>query len=418
MEYKVVMPQLTDTMEEGKIVRWLKKEGDYVKKDEPLVEIESDKAVMEVPSMREGVLIKILAEEGEELPVGSPIAVIETEVEKAKGKIGKPVEVEKTTKQEAKKEEKKEKKIEIAEVKVENVEEIKLPEGTASPAARKLAAQLGLDLKELQEKGELPSPAHENDIKSYFYKKFFTKQALQILDEFGLEPETVYKEINKKKISKDDLLNYIKQKNIPKVGKPSDIQSILIKNLSKSAQIPVYHITHRFDVSQILKDERFTLTTYLIKIVGDVMQNHPRVRTIYKNGEYYTYPASNISVAIAVDEELFNPTIKNVEDKSLSEIYAELKELKEKSSNKRLTVEDIQGATFSISNLGMFGVIQFDAIIPPFHSGIVGIGTAIKGVITATFTFDHRVINGAQAAQFVVDIEKRINDKKYLKSLK
>ncbi|HHG75448.1 MAG TPA: biotin/lipoyl-binding protein, partial [Persephonella sp.] len=95
MEYKVVMPQLTDTMEEGKIVRWLKKEGDYVKKDEPLVEIESDKAVMEVPSMREGVLVKILAEEGEELPVGQPIAVIETEVEKAKEKVGKPVEIKK-----------------------------------------------------------------------------------------------------------------------------------------------------------------------------------------------------------------------------------------------------------------------------------------------------------------------------------
>jgi len=410
MEYKVVMPQLTDTMEEGKIVRWLKKEGDFVKKDEPLVEIESDKAVMEVPSMRDGVLIKILAEEGEELPVGSPIAVIETEAEKAKEKIRKPEEKIPEKKKE-------EGKPELKQVKVEKVEEIKLPEGAASPAAKKLAAELGLDLKKLQEKGELPSPVHEKEVKEYFYKKFFTKQALQLLEEYGLEPEAVYKDINKKKIGRDDLLSYIKQKNIPKIQKPSDIQSILIKNLSKSTQIPVYHITHRFDLSYILEREKFTLTTYLIKIIGDIMQNHPKVRTIYKDGKYLTYPSSNISVAIAVGDELFNPTIKNVENKKLSEIYEELKKLKEKSSEKKLSVEDIQGATFSISNLGMFGVLQFDAVIPPFHSGIVGIGTAVNGVVTATFTFDHRVINGAQAAQFVLDLQKRIGDKKYLRSI-
>ena len=410
MEYKVVMPQLTDTMEEGKIVRWLKKEGDFVKKDEPLVEIESDKAVMEVPSMRDGVLIKILAEEGEELPVGSPIAVIETEAEKAKEKIRKPEEKIPEKKKE-------EGKPELKQVKVEKVEEIKLPEGAASPAAKKLAAELGLDLKKLQEKGELPSPVHEKEVKEYFYKKFFTKQALQLLEEYGLEPEAVYKDINKKKIGRDDLLSYIKQKNIPKIQKPSDIQSILIKNLSKSTQIPVYHITHRFDLSYILEREKFTLTTYLIKIIGDIMQNHPKVRTIYKDGKYLTYPSSNISVAIAVGDELFNPTIKNVENKKLSEIYEELRKLKEKSSEKKLSVEDIQGATFSISNLGMFGVLQFDAVIPPFHSGIVGIGTAVNGVVTATFTFDHRVINGAQAAQFVLDLQKRIGDKKYLRSI-
>ncbi|WP_457624856.1 2-oxo acid dehydrogenase subunit E2 [Persephonella sp.] len=410
MEYKVVMPQLTDTMEEGKIIRWLKKEGDFVKKDEPLVEIESDKAVMEVPSMRDGVLIRILAEEGEELPVGSPIAVIETEAEKAKEKIGKPEEKIPEKKKE-------EGKPELKQVKVEKVEKIKLPEGAASPAAKKLAAELGLELKKLQEKGEIPSPVHEKEVKEYFYKKFFTKQALQLLEEYDLEPEAVYKDINKKKIGRDDLLSYIKQKNIPKIQKPSDIQSILIKNLSKSTQIPVYHITHRFDLSYILEREKFTLTTYLIKIIGDIMQNHPKVRTIYKDGKYLTYPSSNISVAIAIGDELFNPTIKNVENKKLSEIYEELRKLKEKSSEKKLSVKDIQGATFSISNLGMFGVLQFDAVIPPFHSGIVGIGTAVNGVITATFTFDHRVINGAQAAQFVLDLQEKIGDKKYLRSI-
>ena len=414
MEYKVVMPQLTDTMEEGKIVRWLKKEGDYVKKDEPLVEIESDKAVMEVPSMREGVLIKILAEEGEELPVGQPIAIIETEVEKAKEKVGKPVEV----KKEEKPPEKKEEKIEIKVEKVKPPEKTKLPEGTASPSARKLAAELGLNLKELQEKGEIPTPAHEKDIKDYFYKKFFTKSAIEILKEYSLNPEEVYKEIEKKKIDKTDVEKYIKAKNIPRIQKPSDIQSVLIKNLSKSTQIPVYYITHQFDISLILKLKKYTVTTYLIKIFGDVMEEHPKIRTVYKDGMFYTYPSSNISVAISVGEELFNPTIKNIETKSLKQVYEDLQTLRKKSENKKLRVEDIQGATFSISNLGMFGIKQFFPVIPPFHSGIAGIGVAVDGVISVAFTFDHRVINGVQAAQFITDLEKRMEDEKYIKSLK
>ncbi len=406
MEYKVVMPQLTDTMEEGKIVRWLKKEGEIVKKDEPLVEIESDKAVMEVPSMKEGVLVKILAEEGEELPVGAPIAVIETEVEKAQ------ITAKKVEEKPAEKEEKKEE-IKIPQKKPEKKEA--LPEGTASPSAKKTAAQLGVNIKKLQEEGKLPVPAHEKDIKSYFYSRFFTKSALELLQRYGLSPEEVYQSVKKERIDKKAVEKYIKEKNIPEISAPSDIQRILIKNLSKSTQIPVYHITHPFDVKYLLEKKDYTLTTYLIKVFGDVMYNYPELRTIYKEDSFYTYPTSNISVAIAVDNELFNPTIKNVEDKTLKEIYEKLQEIKEKAKNRNLSVEDIQGATFSISNLGMFGIKQFDAVIPPFHSGIAAVGTAVEGVITITFTFDHRVINGAQAAQFVIDVEKKIQAMRSLK---
>jgi len=94
-------------------------------------------------------------------------------------------------------------------------------------------------------------------------------------------------------------------------------------------------------------------------------------------------------------------------------VYSRLKQLKEKAENKRLSVEDIQGATFSISNLGMFKIKKFDAVLPPFHCGIAGVGTAINGVITVTFTFDHRVINGAQAAVFVVDLKKKAESRGY-----
>ncbi|WP_457628418.1 dihydrolipoamide acetyltransferase family protein [Persephonella sp.] len=414
MEYKVVMPQLTDTMEEGKIIRWLKKEGDYVKKDEPLVEIESDKAVMDVPAMREGVLVKILAEEGEELPVGKPIAIIETDVEEAK-KAQKTVSTETTpeTKKEEKAEEKPAEPQGIS-VETEVIPERKpLPEGTASPSARKLAGKLGLDIKKLQEKGKLPVPAHKKDVEDYFYRQFFTPQAIKLLEEYGLDPRQVYTDIGRKKIDKKTVENYIKEKNIPKVSSPSDIQRILIKNLSKSTQIPVYHITEEIDVSHLLENQKITLTAYLIKLLGDTMADHPRTRTVYREDRFYTYPSSNVSVAIAVGEELFNPTIKNVESLSVEEVYSRLRQLKQKAENKVLSVEDIQGATFSISNLGMFGIKKFDAVLPPFHCGIAGVGTAVNGIITVTFTFDHRIINGAQAAVFVVDLKKRTEDRSY-----
>ena len=426
MEYKMTMPQLTDTMEEGKIVRWLKKEGDYVKKNEPIVEIESDKAVIEVPSMREGILKKILAEEGEELPVGAPIAIIETETRAGEVEEKQPSEVEeKVTQQpEIKEEQPKPQPEKKEEIKIEIPEEIpvqKLPAGTASPAARQLAARYGIDIQKLQEEGKLPVPAHEKDIKKFAFERYFSKQALEILNEYGLNPEEVYNEINKKKISQKDIEKYIREKNIPYVYKPSDIQSILIKNLSKSTHIPTYHIKYKYDVNYFLKEEEktgFTLTTYLIKLFGDVLQEFPKLRTVYRDGQFYQYPASNISVAVAVGEELFNPTVKNVEEKSLKDIYNRLKEIKQKAKEKRLGIEDIQGATFSISNLGMFGIEEFDAVLPPYHAAIVAVGKAVDGIITAVFTFDHRVINGAEAAEFVVGVEKKLKDKKYLSSLK
>ncbi len=410
MEYEITMPRLTDTMETGKIIRWLKNVGDKVERNEPIVEVESDKAVMEVPSFQSGILKKILAEEGDEIPVGKPIAILETEekvriVVKEKKKEEKP-----------KPSEKEEKKIEVH---IEEVKEEKLPKGAASPAARKLAAKLGIDIKSLQEKGKIPSPAHEKDIKEYFYSQFFTKEALEIAKSHNLSPEELYSTL-KKKITKKVILEYIEENNIPEEKDIPSIQKSLISSLQRSLEIPTYHIYETFDFSFVKWDKEKTFTVWFIKILGDFMMKYPQLRTVYKNGKYYTYPGSNITVAVATEEgELFAPVIKQVNKKSLKEIADVLHTFRDKSINKSFTVEDLKGGTFAVSNLGMFGVEYFDAIIPPEHSGIVAIGVEKEDkTAKLTFSFDHRIINGREAAIFVEDFKKAFKDKKYLSSLK
>jgi len=411
MEYEITMPRLTDTMETGKIIRWLKNVGDKVERNEPIVEVESDKAVMEVPSFQSGILKKILAEEGDEIPVGKPIAILETEEEKAKTEVK-----EKKKEEKPKPSEKEEKKIEVH---IEEIKEEKLPKGTASPAARKLAAKLGIDIKSLQEKGKIPSPAHEKDIKEYFYSQFFTKEALEIAKSHNLSPEELYSTL-KKKITKKVILEYIEENNIPEEKDIPSIQKSLISSLQRSLEIPTYHIYETFDFSLVKWDKEKTFTVWFIKILGDFMMKYPQLRTVYKNGKYYTYPGSNITVAVATEEgELFAPVIKQVNKKSLKEIADVLHTFRDKSINKSFTVEDLKGGTFAVSNLGMFGVEYFDAIIPPEHSGIVAIGVEKEDkTAKLTFSFDHRIINGREAAIFVEDFKKAFKDKKYLSSLK
>ncbi len=409
MEYKITMPRLTDTMETGKIVRWLKNIGDKVEKNEPIVEVESDKAVMEVPSFKSGILVKILAEEGDEVPVGEPIAVLETEEEKAT-----------VEKKEEKVEKKPEKKSEEEfKIKVEEVEPEKLPSGTASPAARKLAKELGVDLEKLQKEGKIPSPAHEKDIKNYFYSKFFTEKALELAKEYNLSLENIYNTY-KKKINEKLVENYIQENNIPLVQEINSIQKSLISSLKRSLEIPVFHIYEEFDFSLINWDKEKTFTAWFIKVLGDFMVKTPKLRTVYREGKYYVYPNVNISVAVATEDgKLFAPVVKQVDKKSVSEISQILHTFKEKAKKNSFSLEELSEGTFAVSNLGMFGITSFDAIIPPEHVGIVAIGKENEEKKTKlTFSFDHRIINGSEAALIVKELESIFLDEKYISSLK
>lgn len=411
MDYEIVMPQFSDTMERGKVAKWLKKEGEFVEKGDVIAQIEAEKALMELQSFKRGILKRVLVKEGEEVEVGKPIALLELgealpEVKPQAPKEEKPTLLE-------------EKPPEVIKVKPPEEKRMELAPGFASPYARLLAKEKEIDLYQLQKEEKIPSPAHAKDVEAFLRERHFTPKALELLKDYPIDIQELLKEFPNKKIDQDLLLTYIEKKNIPRRVPLSSVQKSLISNLSKSFPIPHYHIYEVFDLSFIPWDKEITLTHWLIKIVGDAMQFFERLRAIYKEDHYLIYPSSNLGVAIAVGDDLYAPVVKEVNRKSLGEIAKEVRELRKKAEEGRLTQEDLSGATFTISNLGMFGIRAFDAVIPYGQVGIMAVGMQDQeGKAHITFTFDHRIVNGFHSALFVKHLKEKFLDKNYLKMLK
>ena len=389
MDYEIKMPILSDTMEKGKLIKWHVKEGDKVKKGDVIAEVESDKAIMEVQTFKDGIIKKLLAKEGEEIAVKNPIAIIETE------KITKTKE-KKEEKEEEKKKEEKEEKEEIPPILEEISKEItSIPKGIASPLAKKMAQKEGIDIEKLQKESILPSPAHAKDIQQETLKRYFTPKAIKLLDEYQID----YKSFKlDHKIDSNEIKKFIKQNNIPKIVEPSSNQKAVIKNVVNSQKKPVFYM---FETFEIEKEPKYKLTSIILKRLGIVMQNHPMTRAVLEEEKYKIYPNSNISLAVYKDNKLFMVVCKNVEQKSIEEIDKWVRDLKKRD----FTIEDFKGSTFGLSNLGMFEIKSFTAMINQNDSGILAVGALDKKSINMTFTFDHRVINGVQAALFIKDLK-------------
>ncbi|QCI28254.1 dihydrolipoamide acetyltransferase family protein [Caminibacter pacificus] len=394
MEYKVTMPILSDTMDKGKLIKWYVKEGDRVKKGDKLCEVESDKATMDIESFVNGRVKKILVKEGEEVPVKSVIAVIESEESKQETK-NEQEEIKETKEKSSKTNT--DSSIDIDELINSIVNEpSKKVSGSASPAAKQKAKKLGIDIESLQKSGELPTPAHEKDIDEVIIKKYFSPKAAKLIKEYGLDFDIF--ELNRK-IESDEVMKYIKTNNIPKITKLSPNQIAVIKTVQNAIKKPTFFV---FEEVEITKKENIKLTAQIIKALATAMQKHPLTRSILKDNELLTYPTSNISVAVARDDGLFMCVIKNAEDKSLEEINEWLKEIK----TKKLSIEDLSGSTFGISNLGMFNIKSFTALINDNDAGIAAFGALNNNKMEVSFTIDHRILNGVDAAKFINDFKE------------
>ena len=419
MEYKIVMPILSDTMDKGKLIKWYVKEGQYVKEGDKIAEVESDKATMDIQTFKEGVVKKLLVKEGEEVPVKSVIAIIDTnaqEVNKESSKFQVPSSDEESNKESSEfqvpssekkqtvqhsKQDTKNSKLNTQNTSTHlSIHPSTLPKGSASPAAKKLASEYNIDIEKLQKKGLLPTPAHEEDIKEFALKRYFTPAALKLLKEYEIDENEF--ELNHK-ITKEEVLNYIKENNIPKITPLSNNQKAVIKTVVNASSKPTYLM---FDEIEVTKPQGIKLTAVLIKALALAMQKNPLTRSILKENKLLTYPASNISVAVSREDGLYMCVIKNAESKTLEEINEWLKTIK----TKRLTIKDLSGSTFGISNLGMFNVKRFTALINDKDAGIAAFGSLIDGKIKVTFNFDHRILNGVDGAKFVNDFKAAIKE--------
>ena len=405
MAYEIIMPQLSDSMDEGKLISWKIKEKDIVKKGDLIAEVESVKAIMEIESFKDGVVKSIKVKEGESVPVGTVIATIDTKEDAKssnlpKKEVHKKIEKPKFS-NEVLKQEKKESTTILPHIK-----------GEASPKAKALASRYDIDIKELQESGKLPTPVHEKDIIEFRQNHYFTPKAVKLLKLYHLDTALFTEE---KKYDSNEILEYIRSHDIPLPKPIEPFQKTLIKRVENAAKKPVYHLYDEIDSNLLLKHTNYSVTVWLIKLFAKAMTKHESFRTVIKVDKFITYPNASVSLAISHKDRLYMPVFKDANLLSAKEIDEKLKTFETKAKDGNMNASDMSGSTFGISNLGMFGIKSFDAMINQDDSAIAAVGVESDCKISITLTLDHRVINGFQAAMFMQTLKELALDEQNFK---
>ncbi len=402
--YEIVMPQLSDSMDEGKLISWKKKVGEHVEVGEVIAEVESDKAIMEVQSFKAGTLYEIVVQEGEEAAIGTVIAKIDTGTKSEGVQKSEPQEKKAEKKPELKHKDSKQKntaqeKQEVVQV-VHSSSDMK---NGISPKARAKAAAYGLKSDDIAEKISKKT-LHASDVDLYVSERYFTPKALQLLDAYKLE----YSLFNfDHKIDSDEVQAYIDAHEISLPKPLSSMQKAIIANVTASAYKPVFHLYESLDATLFEKHKEYSITVWLLKILAKVMMQHEAFRSQLRDKDTISVlPNASISLAVANEKDLYMPVIADVNSLSGDEIQTALATLKTKLQAGSFTQNDMLGSTFGISNLGMLGVERFDAMINKDDAAIIAIGAINDGKMAVTLTADHRLINGYEAGLFMRDVKK------------
>jgi pyruvate dehydrogenase E2 component (dihydrolipoamide acetyltransferase) len=409
MIHDIFMPALSSTMTEGKIVSWVKSPGDKVAKGETVLVVESDKADMDVESFYEGYLAIILVEAGQEAPVGSAIALIaETEAEIAIAKEqGKAAAAPATTP--------------VPQAAPVVVEAAPVPVAAttngsgrliASPLAKKLAKELKIDLKTLQGSGPHGRIVAE-DVEKAAGK---TPTVAAVITPTPVATPTPQPVVSTAPIP----VAAIAGETVPL----STFQKALVQNMVSAMQAPTFRVGYTITTDGLdklykqVKSKGVTMTALLAKAVAITLKKHPLVNANYTEKGIQYNAAINIAIAVAMpDGGLITPVLQNADQVDLYSLSRRWKELVERARAKQLQPEEYSTGTFTISNLGMFGVDRFDAILPPGQGAILAVGASnpqvvatneglmgIKRQMCVNITCDHRVIYGAHAAAFLQDL--------------
>lgn len=394
----ISMPRLSDTMEEGTVAKWHKKVGDKVSEGDILAEIETDKAVQEFESEYDGILLYIGAEEGKSAPVDTVLAIIGPEGTDVSGLTGgsKPKASQAETSKE-KKTTKEEKKAEPTQSQPKSSEPVQNLSNNdsrifASPLAKSLAKEKGINLQKVKGTGD-NGRITKKDIENY-------------------KPDT----------SSASSQNYIKQESKKVIN--SQMRKVIAKRLSESKfTAPHYYlnvevdmdncISSREQINKLNPDSKISFNDIIVKACALSLRKHPQVNSSWKGEETLIHGDINIGVAVAVDDGLLVPVVKNTDFKSFSEISAEVKDLAKRARERKLKADEMEGSTFSVSNLGMFGIESFTSIINQPNSCILSVGTIIQkpvvkngqvvigNTMKLSMACDHRTVDGATGAQFL-----------------
>jgi pyruvate dehydrogenase E2 component (dihydrolipoamide acetyltransferase) len=422
MATKVIMPKLSPTMEEGQISRWLKKEGDKVSMGEPLAEIDTDKATMEMQALGNGVLRKILIGEGQSAPLGQTIAVIGEPDEDIAAMLSEaPAQPQP---QEQKKEEpapqpapEQPQPQSQPQAKAAAAANGRQPQATptdsgrmiVSPLAARMAAEAGIDLRSLQGSGP-GGRIIKRDIEAAISKPA-PAPAPSYIQQAGA---SAYRDEPASQIRQTIAKRLVTSLGpVPHFFLTTDIE------MDRAAEM-------RKGINALDPELKISINDIIIKVVAAALIQHPEVNASYQEKIVRYYEQADIGVAVAIEDGLITPVVRAANQKSLSQIAAEVRELAERARSKRLKPEEYTGATFSISNLGMFGIDEFTAVINPPEGAILAVGAmtakpvvreneiVIRQMMRVTMSCDHRVIDGATGARFLQTFKKILENPLYL----
>ena len=406
------MPKMSDTMEEGVIAGWLKKVGDEVKSGDILAEVETDKATMELESYDDGVLLHIGVKSGDSVPVNEVIAIIGDkgeDVDDILKNLNSTTNEEKVEdipeeKTEIKSEETKETKSE--ETVIEKTNDNDRKRIKVSPLAKKLASDKGVNLSEVSGSGD-GGRIVKSDIENF-------SNSIDSIDQNTVELPKIY--------SKESY------EEIP----VTQMRKTISKRLSESKfSSPHFYLTMEIDMENCINgrkkinessERKISFNDIILKAVAVSLRKHPMVNSSLLDDKIRLNHHIHIGVAVAVDDGLLVPVIRFADNKSLSHISMEVKDLATKAKQKQLQPSDWEGNTFTISNLGMFGIDEFTAIINPNDSCILAVGgikntPVIKNgeivpgnIMKVTLSCDHRIVDGATGSAFLNTVKELIED--------
>lgn len=406
MAIKIEMPKLSDTMEEGVIAKWNVQEGDKVESGDIIAEVETDKATMEVEVFDAGTILKILADEGDAVPLGEPMAIVGEEDEDISdllegigdggGSSKEATSESETTEESGTEEQEEEKEYDPLFSDLEEKSSSGSGNGRikASPLARRIAEDKGIELSNVQGSGP-EGRIIKRDIEEY-------------------EPTKAPSVAPAPAISREDEEIRISQ-----------MRKTIARRLSESKfTSPHFYETIDIDVDALFEarakvnevsEQKISFNDIIVKACAQALRKHPDVNSswVEESNKIIKHGDVHVAVAVAIDEGLMTPVIRNTDQKGLQQIGSETRELAELARDRKLQPEQMEGSTFTVSNLGMFGIEEFTAIINPPNACILAVGAIRDEAVVkdgevvpgkrmkVTLSSDHRVVDGAKAAQFL-----------------
>ena len=428
MSENILVPVLGESVTEATVARWLKKEGEHVAVDEPVVELETDKVNLEVPSPVSGVIEKINSKDGENVEVGSVLGTVSNE-----------------TKKKEKNENVSEKIPPITEKIIKEAETAKSKEPTKE-TEKEVQNETSMFENESEEEAPLILTDEVKNGKSTIINKHLSPAVRKIVNEQNIKLEGIKGSGKNGTILKGDLLKLMSKKPEPnqrkvKYGpeeriKMTRLRQTIAKRL-KSAQENAAMLTtfNEVDMSEIIsfrknnQDEfqkkfgvKLGFMSFFVKASVKSLKSYPAINAEIENDDIIYKNYFNISFAVGTDKGLVVPVLKNADEMSFSDIESEIKNLSEKANNGNLSIEDLQGGTFTISNGGVYGSMLSTPILNPPQSGVLGMHNIverpvvvnneikIRPIMYLALSYDHRIIDGKEAVSFLKEIKQYLED--------